>query len=344
MERHAQQTAQPGHPPQAVILNMAFGAMLPQALRIAAILDIADHLSNGPADIKELAQQTGTHERNLYRVLRCLASTGVFAEGPAGVFSNTPTSEVLRSDAPGSLRDPVIFAAEPWHYAVWGDMLHSVKTGETAFLKTFGDEIFSWFADRPDDQDLFNRAMTGMSMLAAPAVVEAYDFSGIQVLADIAGGVGYLLSQILKANPALKGILFDLEHVIAEAPEMLESQGVADRVETVSGDFFKEVPQADAYLMKHIIHDWDDEKATAIMTNINRAMVGNGKLLLVEMVVPEGNEPHFSKMLDLEMMTLPGGFERTEKEYSDLLEASGFRLNQIFPTKSPFSVLEAFKK
>jgi hypothetical protein len=330
-------------PPHMLVMQMAFAPMISQALRVAAKLTVADLLSDGPLPVSELAERAGAHERNLYRLLRSLASVGVFSEGPERAFSNTPLSEVLRSDIPGSMRSPVIFAAEPWHFAAWSDMLHSVQTGKTAWNKTFGTDIFSWFAEHPDAQEIFNGAMTSFSATAAPAVVDAYDFSGINVLADIAGGHGLLLSQILKANPSVKGILFDLDHVLAGADPMLESQGVADRVEKVSGDFFKEVPAADAYIMKHIIHDWDDERSIAIMKNIHRTMTGEGRLLILEMVVPEGNDPHPGKILDLEMMTLPGGAERTEDEYRDLLSKAGFRLERVIPTKSAFSVIEALK-
>ena len=252
-------------------------------------------------------------------------------------------SRLLRSDVDGSMRSMAIFMAEPWHYNVWGDMLHSAKTGGTAWKATYGEEVFDWFQKHPAESEIFNKAMTDMSSSVAPALVAAYDFSGINVLADIAGGHGFLLSQILKANPALKGILFDMDHVIAGSAEMLSKYGVEDRIEAVAGDFFREVPAADAYIMKHIIHDWDDERCVSIMKNIHTAMNGDGKLLLLEMVVPEGNEPHPSKILDLAMLALPGGLERTEAEYADLFEAAGFRLNRIVPTMSPFSVVEAVK-
>lgn len=339
METHAQ----PALPPQAVILQMAMSAMISQALGVAAKLGIADVLSDGPKTAAEIAVATGTHERSIYRILRALASTGVFSEIGEKTFQNTPLSEVIRADVPGSMQSMIAFLGEQWHFAVWGNMLYSAKTGEVAFEKTLGDPIFAWFAKHEAESELFNKAMTDMSSFAAPGIVQSYDFSGIKVLADIAGGHGFLLSQILKANPDLKGILFDLGHVIDGAGELLEGQGVADRVETATGDFFKEVPSADAYIMKHIIHDWDDERAVLIMKNINRAMTGDGKLLLVEMVVPPGDQPHPSKVLDLEMLTLPGGIERTETEFASLFEQAGFRLNRVVPTPSPFSVIEAVK-
>ena len=322
---------------------MAMSAMVSQALGVVAKLGIADVLNDGPKTAAEIALATGAHERSIYRILRTLASTGVFTEIAERKFQNTPLSEVIRSNVPGSMRNMAAFMAEPWHFAEWGNMLYSAQTGKTAFEKTLGEEIFAWFAKHDEESELFNKAMTDMSSFAAPGIVQSYDFSGIKVLADIAGGHGFLLSQILKANADVMGILFDLDHVIAGAGEMLEGQGVADRVETATGDFFKEVPSADAYIMKHIIHDWDDERAVLIMKNINRAMTGDGKLLLVEMVVPAGNQPHPSKVLDLEMLTGPGGIERTEAEFADLFEQAGFRLNRVVPTPSPFSVVEAVK-
>ena len=343
MEPHAQTAEQTGPPPQAVLFQMGMAAMISEALGVAAELGIADSLSDGPKTSAELATAASAHEPSLFRILRSLASVGVFAETSVRTFVNTPLSEPMRSDVPGSMRTGLRFMARPWHFAAWGNMLHSALTGETASKKTFGQEIFEWFAANPEEGELFNQAMTSMSAGAAPAIVQAYDFSDIDTLADIAGGHGYLLSQILKANPSMKGILFDLDHVIAGAGELLEREGVADRVQTVSGDFFKEVPPADAYLMKHIIHDWDDQRAIMIMQSIHRAMQGNGKLLIVEMIVPEGNDPHPSKLLDLEMLTLPGGIERTEREYEQLLEKAGFRLSRTIPTASPSSIIEGVK-
>jgi hypothetical protein len=337
----AQQQMEP--PPQAVIMHMAMGAMITPALGVAAKLGIADLLNDGPKSIDEIAAATETHAPSIYRILRTLASGGVFRETENRTFENTDRSDVLRGGVPGSLKYAVIFMSEPWHFNAWSNMMHSAKTGETAWKKTYGVEVFDWFAANPSESEIFNRAMTDMSGAVVQAVAEAYDFSGIQTLADIAGGHGLLLSQILAANPDLKGILFDIDHVIAGAPAMLEREGVADRVKTVSGDFFVEVPAADAYIMKHIIHDWDDERSIRIMQCIHRAMIGDGKLLLVEMVVPEGNTPHPSKLLDLEMLTLPGGLERTEAEYADLFARAGFRLSRIVPTKSPFSVIEGVK-
>ena len=334
---------QEGPPPAVVLMQIASSAMFTQALGVAAELGIADHIAEGRKGADELAEATGAHARSLYRVLRALASIGIFTETSPKTFDNTPISELLRSGTPDSMRNTAIFMAAPWHYNVFSNMKHSVITGESAWEKTHGQACFDWFWTHPEAGDIFNNCMSELSFGAAPPLVEAYDFSGIETLADIAGGHGYLLSQILKANPEMRGILFDTGSVLAGADSLLEQNGVSDRVEKIPGDFFKEVPPANAYIMKHIIHDWDDERSVAIMKNIHRAMVGDGKLLLAEMIVPEGNVPHPSKSLDLEMLVSPGGIERTEDEYRELYDAAGFRLNRIVATKSPFSIIEGVK-
>jgi hypothetical protein len=330
-------------PPEAFLIQMAFGAMMTQALYVAAKLGIADLLAEKPQKVSDLAARTNTHERALYRLLRSLAGVGVFQETDPKVFANTPYSEPLRSDAPSSMRNGAIFMGEEWHWRVWGEMLYSVQTGKPAWGHVHGAEVFDYLGANHDQSEIFNRAMTDMSTSIAPVVVEAYDFSGFKTLADIAGGHGYLLAQILKANPDLKGVLFDVPSVIAGADSILKKQGVAGRVEKVSGDFFESVPRADAYIMKHIIHDWDDERSVRILSNIRTAMPADGKVLIVETVVPEGNQPHYSKLLDLEMLTSPGGIERTAQEYSGLLGAAGLRLTRILETRSPFSIIEGVK-
>jgi O-methyltransferase domain/Dimerisation domain len=331
-------------PAEAVIIQLAFGALLSQALYVAAKLGIADLVEDKPLPIKELAAKTESNERALYRVLRSLSSVGVFQETDPGVFGLTPYAEILRTNAPGSFRSGIIFMGEEWHWRVWGNLAESVKTGKPAWGYVHGAEVFDYFSTHPAEAEIFNRAMTDMSVGVAPAIIEAYDFSKFETLADIAGGHGYLLSQVLKANPGVKGLLFDVPSVIAGADSLLEKQGVADRVEKVAGDFFSSIPGgANAYMMKHIIHDWDDERCIKILSNIREAMPADGKVLILETIVPEGNEPHYSKMLDLEMLVSPGGAERTAREYSELLAAAGLKLNRIVPTKSPFNVIEAVK-
>jgi hypothetical protein len=322
---------------------MAFGALLTQGIYVVAKLGVADLLAAGPRHVGELAASTGTHERSLYRVLRSLSGAGVFEEVEPKVFRLKPLGEPLRSDVQGSIRNGAIFMGEEWHFRVWGNLTYSVQTGKPAWGHTHGAEVFDYFAGNPTQAEIFNSAMTDMSVGVAPFVVEAYDFSGFRTLADIAGGHGYLLAQILKTYPELSGILFDVPPVIEGAASLLEKEGVAARVEKVSGDFFVSVPRADAYIMKHIIHDWDDERALTILKNINAAMEPGGRVLIVEAVVPEGNAPHYSKLLDLEMLASPGGIERTAQEYAALLAEAGLRLERIVPTRSAFSIVEAVR-
>jgi hypothetical protein len=331
-------------PPEAVLTQMLAAPLVTQALRVAAELGIADLLAERPRSVDELAAETGAHAHALYRFMRALASCGVFAETDGRVFELTPTAELLRADVEGSLRDLAIFMGADWHWQVWGDAVYSARTGEAAWEHVHGKEVFPYFAEHANAARVFDNAMTSLSKMVAKAVVAAYDFSSVGTLADIAGGHGSLLAAILRANAHLRGLLFDTPQVIAGAPGLLEAEGVAERCELASGDFFQSVPAgADAYLMKHIIHDWDDERALAILRNCHRAMPETGKLLLVEMVVPPGNEPHFAKIQDLEMLLSPGGLERTEEEFRSLFADAGFELARIIPTASPMSVIEGVK-
>ncbi len=329
-------------PPDAILSQMLWGGLMQQCICVAAKLGIPDLLAEKPQTAAELAARTQTHKTSLYRVLRLLASAGIFAENADRKLELTPISDLLRSSVPNSVHNLAIMLGDDWMWQAWGELMHSVKTGAAAHDKVQGMGTFEFFQQNEKAGKVFNRAMTNISQMVVPAIVEAYDFSGVGKLVDIAGGHGFLLAGILKANPDVQGILFDLPYVIENAGELLESEGVATRTEKVSGDFFESVPAgADAYLMKHIIHDWDDERSIKILRNINRAMNENGKVLIVEMVVPEGSEPSQSKMLDIQMLVMEGGKERTEKEYRKLLDAANFRLTRIVPTRSPFSIVEA---
>lgn len=331
--------------PEAQLMQMTMGCFVSQAVCVAARLGIADLVAEKPQTIENLAAATNTHAQSLYRVLRTLASVGVFAETDPQIFGLTPLAEPLRSDAARSLRDAAVFIGASWHWNVYGEMMHSVRTGEPAWKRVHGSEVFPYFQQNPAEYEIFNRAMTGFSQQVAPAIVEAYDFSGAATLVDIAGGHGILLAAALKANPNLNGVLFDLPQVVAGARALLEREAVANRVAAVAGDFFEAVPaDCDAYMMKHIIHDWDDDRAVKILKNINRAMTRDGRVLIVEQVIPGGNEPHPGKIMDLEMLVSPGGVERTAEEYRKLLAAAGLRLTRIVPTQSPFSIVEAVKE
>jgi hypothetical protein len=218
-----------------------------------------------------------------------------------------------------------------------------VKTGKPCIEKSHGKPCFEYFLTDRESNDEFNEAMTSFSALVIPAVLETYDFSGLGTLCDVAGGHGTVLTSILEKHKDLKGILFDLDHVVAGGRERIQKMGLSSRCDAVSGDFFKQVPAADSYVMKHIIHDWDDEKALTILRNIHRAMRGNGKVILIESVIPATNEPHLGKWVDLEMLALPGGKERTEQEYRDLFARAGFKLIRIVPNNSPLWTIEAVK-
>jgi ubiquinone/menaquinone biosynthesis C-methylase UbiE len=327
--------------PSVGMLQMISGFWISRAIYIAAKLGIADHLCDGPKAVDTLAAATGTHAASLYRVLRALASVGVFSEGQKRRFALTPLAETLRTDAPGSLRAFATVELGEEHYPAWGELLHSVKTGEIAFDRAFGMPVWKFFEQNPDNAKTFNDAMTGFTLAVNDAVLSSYDFSSISKIVDVGGGHGSLIASILKANPQMKGVLFDAPPVIEGARHRIADEGIAERCEAVAGDFFDAVPSGgDAYIVKWIIHDWDDERSVTILKNCHRAMAENGRLLLVEAVVPDGSEPHFSKYMDLNMLIMTGGRERTEDEYRTLLEASGFKLTRIVPTNSPMSIIE----
>lgn len=328
-------------PPEIVLTQMITGSLGSQAVYVAAKLGIADLLTGGAKSTSELAAATETDAPSLYRVLRALAAQGIFTETQDRVFALTPTAELLRSDSPRSLRDLAIFMGEDWHWQVWGRTLYSVRTGKAAWAEVHGKEVFPYFEANPEAAKIFNRAMTSLSNLAIQAVVEGYDFSSLETIVDIAGGHGRLLTTILAANPSLRGVLFDLPHVIEGAKESVQGTTASARCEFAGGDFFASVPaNADAYIMKHIIHDWDDERALKILTNIRSVMKSNGRVLLVESVITPANEADFGKLLDIEMLVSPGGKERTAEEYRELFAGAGLRLTRIVPTKSPYSVIE----
>lgn len=334
-------SAQPVPPPDVILMQMLFGAQMQRGVCLAARLGVPDLLGERAQTAEELAAKTNTHAPSLYRLLRTLASIGVFTENAEKKFELTPISTLLRSDAPNSMRDFALMMGEGWMWQAWGELPYSVQTGGVAHEKVQGMGSFEFFQKNAAAGKVFNAAMTNFTRAIIPALVEAYDFSSINRLVDVAGGHGLLLAGVLKANPHLRGVLFDLPFVTEGAGKLLEHEGVSDRVELVAGDFFESVPAgADAYMLKHIIHDWDDASSIRILKNIRSAMSENGKVLIVEMVVPEDDEPHPSKALDVLMLVMEGGKERTKDEYRKLLEASAFRLTRVIPTKSPYSVIE----
>lgn len=328
-------------PSSAALLQMMSGFWVSASIYAVAKLGLADFLKDGPRSADDLAQSIGAQPGALYRLLRGLASIGVFTEVEPRRFALTPLGECLRTGVPGSLRSYAIVAKE-MGWEPWGHLLHSVKTGETAFDHVHGMGYFEYLKDHSDLAAIFNEAMTGFLTMNGLAVAATYDFTPISKIVDVGGGHGALTSAILKKYPKISSIIFDLPDVVEGARKKLEDAGLSDRGECIGGDFFKEVPSGgDAYLMASVIHDWDDDKALTILNNCRQAMSRNAKLLLIEMVIPPGDERFFGKLLDLAMLVNFGGRERTEVEYKDLLAAAGFRLTKIVPTGTPSSLIEA---
>jgi hypothetical protein len=331
-------------PPAARLTEMIFGFMISQAIAVAANLGIADLLGDGPKHIDELARRAGAHSGALYRLMRALASVGVFAEEGERRFRLSALAEPLRADAPGSLRAFSMYMSAGYHMNAWGELLYSVRHGAPAFDYLNRSGVFEYFQRNPADAEIFNNAMTSLSSSVAEPIVSAYDFSGISKLVDVGGGHGYLLCSVLRRYPRMSGILYDAESVTRGATSVVRQQGVGDRCELAAGDFFQSVPAgADAYMMKHIIHDWDDEKSARVLGNCHRAMDPKGRVLVIEMVVPEGNVPSPSKLLDLEMLLFLRGYERTEKEFRALFRSAGFELTRVVPTETPYSIIEGVK-
>jgi hypothetical protein len=325
------------------IARLLTGNWMTQALYVVAKLGIPDLVKDGPRSADELAQATSTHGPSLYRLLRALASIGVFVESAGQRFGLTPLAECLRSDVPGSQRALAIMNGEEF-YQAWGDLLYSVQTGKPAFEEILEMPLFDFLARNAHKGHVFDEAMVSVHGRETAAMLDAYNFSGISVLADIGGGNGSLLQAVLTRHRSLRGILYDLAHVVERARHSVQAAGLAERCQVIGGNFFQSVPAgADAYLLRHIIHDWDDAKATTILKNVHQAMGKGGKLLLIEGVIPPGNDPSFTKLLDLTMLVIPGGKERTEPEYQDLFARAGFQLTRIVPTPTEISVIEGEK-
>ena len=318
------------------------GSWMTQAIWVAAALGIADILEDGPCSVESLADKTGTHSNALYRVLRALASVGIFVQEQDGRFSLTPSAGLLRSNIPGSQRSFAIMMGAEFHEA-WGELLHSVRTGEPGWQKRFGMPAFQYMVQHPDRHSIYDSAMGGYGRAEGGAMLDAYDFSVFRTVIDVGGGSGMLLAAILKQYPDLKGILFDLPPVVDRARASISEAGLSERCRVVGGDFFSPVPAgADIYIMQHIIHDWEDTDAISILTNCREAMNSDSRILLIESVIPRRNEPCFGKWLDL-MMLLVGGRERTEDEYRQLFSAAGLTLNRVIPTMSEVSIIEGMR-
>jgi O-methyltransferase domain/Dimerisation domain len=329
-------------PPFGVLFQMVNAKWVSSAISVAAKLGIADRLELGPKTAKQLAGELNVHERALYRLLRALASVGVFHEGDGELFSQTPLSDPLRSHANPSLRNVAMMLIDDWHIRNWAALDWTIQTGRSASEKVFGMSIFEYLSGHPEEAANFNGAMTDLSQGDGPAVVAAYDFSRFESIVDVGGGAGSLLAAILESAPKLRGTLLDMQYVIEQAREGPLLRRFAARCDFVGGSFFDAVPKdADGYILKHVIHDWDDAHSTKILSNCRAAMRASSTLLVVDRVVGPPNQPDQAKLFDLEMMVNPGGLERSEPEWRSLFGASGFRLERIIPMRTPQSILEA---
>jgi hypothetical protein len=325
----------------AQLLQMMTGYWVTQTVYVAAKLGIADLLSDGPLSCDDMAVKSGTHAPSLRRILRALASVGVFSEIVPGEFALTPLASLLRSADPNSVRALAIMYAEE-QYRAWGDMLYSVRTGEPAFEHRFGMGVFEYFAQNPEASAVFNEAMTGLTIQVANSVAGAYDFSNCATIVDIGGNRGTVLAAILQRYCGSRGVLFDRPHVVATAGEVLAAAGVENRCTIVGGDFFESVPPGgDVYLLASILHDWDDERCVEILSRCRQVMRNSGKLLVVELVLPPGDEPFIGKWVDLHMLVMASGRERTEEEYGKVLLAAGFQLERVRSLPNGQSIVEA---
>jgi len=332
---------QPQTPPaHAGIFEIMNGIFVAGAVSCLAQLGIPDLVEAAPKSAEELATEISADPQALYRLLRATASVGVLAEGPDGKFSQTPMSAVLRSKAAPSLRAFAIMSGREWHGRGWAHLDYCVRTGKPAMEQVYGAPVFEYLKQHPEEAKIFNDAMSALSMIDSPAVAEAYNFEGIRTIVDIAGGHGLLLATILEKNPHLQGTLYEMPHVL-EGARSGPLKPVMDRCTLAFGDMFSSVPAgADAYIMKHIIHDWPDDRCVQLLKACRKGVNSGGKLLVVDSVIQPGNDFSPGKFLDLQMMIFPSGCERTEKQFRGLFAASGWRLTRIIPTAAQDSIVE----
>lgn len=337
-----QSVASEAVPPHAQLIQMATGKWVAAIVYAAAKLGIADHLADGPRSAMELSGATRTHAPSLHRLMRTLAGLGILTERDAQRFALTPLGEALRTGAAGSARATLMAFCGRAFWHSWEEIVYSLETGNSGFEKANGMPVFEYLAQHPEEASYFSEAMVGFHGAEPPAVAAAYQFSGIKTVVDVGGATGNMLAAILSRHPGLRGVLFDRPHVVRDAPALLKRRGVEDRVTIEAGDFFDTVPAGgDAYLLSHIIHDWNEEQCLTILGHCRKVIKPDGRLLIVETVLPTGDAPHQGKLQDMVMLVVPGGQERTEAEYSTLLGKARFRLVRVVPTDSVVSVVEA---
>lgn len=329
-------------PPHAQLIQMGTAYWISRVVFVAAKLGLADHLAEGPKSAAELATPTGTHANSLHRLMRTLASLGVVTEGSESRFGLTPLGEALKTSAPGAARSSILALAGQWSWQAWEEFPSAIETGTPGAEKALGMPVFEFLAQNPQEASYFSEAMVGFHGDEPPAVAAAYDFSEFDTVVDVGGATGNMLAAILTRHANPRGVLFDLPHVVQDAPTLIDAHGLTERIKIENGDFFEGVtPDGDAYLLSHIIHDWTKERCLKILGNCRKAMKPESRLLIIEMVLPAGDIPHPGKMLDMVMLAIPGGEERTEQQYETLLEKAGFRLTRVIPTESAVSIIEA---
>lgn len=331
-------------PPPVQMMQMITGFWTSCCIYSAAKLNIADHLKDKPQTADQLAETTHSDAPSLYRVLRALSSVGVFKENEQQQFELTPLGNTLQSDVQGSMKEMAI-AQLGDHFNAWGNLMYSIKTGHTAFDNIEGMSVWKYYEMHPDEGVNFMKAMSGVTGAVIQHVLPEYDFTNFQTIVDVGGGNGALLKAVLDKAPQARGIVFDEEYVIEETKRLLKQKGYDTRCETAAGSFFDFIPaNADAYLMKMVLHDWNDQECLQILSNCNKAMKPGSKLLVLDAVIPEGNEPHPGKFMDINMLAMTGGRERTAKEFAHLFAQAGLKLSRIIPTHSPmFSIVEVIK-
>jgi hypothetical protein len=329
-------------PPHVQLIQMGAAFWVSRVVYATAKLGLADQLAAGPKNATELAGPMQVHAPSLHRLMRTLASLGLLTERSEQRFALTALGEALKTGALGSARASLLTLGSRWLQSSFDEIVHSIQTGKTGFEKAQGMALFDYLAQHPEEASLFSETMVGIHGEETPAVAAAYDFSSFDTVVDVGGATGNMLAAILTRHPRPRGVLFDRPHVVSDAPALLKAKGISDRVTIEAGDFFATAPAGgDAYVLSHIIHDWNEDQCLTILGNVRKAMKPAGRLLIVEMVLPAGEAPHPGKMLDMVMLVLPGGQERTEAEYRTLLGNAGFRLSRVVPTSSAVSVVEA---
>ncbi len=332
----------PGPPPHAPVLDLMLMPVMARALYAVTERGVPDLLAEGPLSPDEIVAKVGGLPIPMLQVMRGLASLGLFTQDDDGRFGLTPAGETLVTGHPTAARDLVISFGSAPIWTALGAMKETVETGRTGFDLAFGTGFFDYVRTDPVLEAAFNRTMIAVHGGEPAAVAEAFDFSGINRIVDVGGGLGTLLLTILGRHPHLSGVLYDAPSVVEQAQAAIDAAGLGDRCTSEGGDFFASVPAGgDAYVLSHIVHDWDVESCHTILRNCREAMAPGGRVLIVEMVLPTGAEPHPGKLLDVIMLSLPGGRERTADEYRELLAGAGLEVTRVVPTPSPVSVVEA---